>query len=302
MMRVAVENDGPANVEAPALTASNAGKMAKCRAELAQWREMAATALSCVREAGDYRSRCALASYTLRNLLRRFGVPLRLDKEVTARLRGISVSFLPLQGELHLFKEIFVDQAYEKHPAFRLCPGWCVFDVGANIGLFTLKAAACHQAGQAFAFEPNPQTFARLQANVRQNDLNNVMAIPKAVGRAAGWAAFDPGAASTLGRLAAAQPHDTAAGLGVEVVTLSGVLQQEQVFTVHLLKLDVEGAEAEVLRGGEPVLERIERIVMEYHSADLLAECEGILRRHRFRRVLLAPPAYAYFLRASVAV
>ena len=301
-MPVAVENDGRANVEAPALLPPNAGKMAKCRAEFAQWCEMIAAALGCLREASDLRSRCVLASYMLKNLLHRCGIPLHLDKEVTARLSGIWVSFRPLQGELHLFKEIFIDQAYEKHPAFRLRPGWCVLDVGANIGLFTLKAVARHRAMQAFAFEPNPQTFVRLQANLERNHLNNVTAIPKAVGRTPGRAPFYLGAASTLGQLTGAPPHKAAAEVEVEVVTLSAILQQADISVIHLLKLDVEGAEAEVLRGAEPVLERIERIVMEYHSAELLAECERLLRRHRFRQVLVTQPAYAYFLGASVAV
>ncbi len=274
--------------------------MAKCRAKSAQGYQLAAAAVACLREASDSRSRRVLASYACKNLLRRCGVRLRLQEEVNARLGGIEVTFRPLQGELYLFKEIFIDKRYEKHPAFRLRPGWCVFDVGANIGLFSLKAVF-GGASQAFAFEPNPEAFARLQVNLRRNRLSNVRAIAKAVGEVPRRAWLVPGATSTLAQMATAPPCDASPNVEVEVTTLSAVLQQEQIPVVHLLKLDVEGAEAEVLRGAESELARVERIVMEYHSADLLAECESILRRHRFRRVLLAPPAYAYFLRASVA-
>ena len=300
VLRVAVENDNEADPSAPALAQTQgAGWMAKCRAKSAQACQLAAAAVACLREASDSRSRCVLASYVCKNLLRRCGVRLRLEEEVNARLGGIEVTFRPLQGELYLFKEIFIDQVYEKHPAFCLRPGWRVFDVGANIGLFTLRAALCG-AKQAFAFEPNPETFARLQVNLRRNRLSNVRAIAKAVGEVPRRAWLVPGATSTLAQMAAVPVCGASPNVEIEVTTLSAVLQQERILVVNLLKLDVEGAEAEVLRGAESELARVERIVMEYHSAELLAACERILRRHGFRRVLTASPAYAYFLGASV--
>lgn len=188
---------------------------------------------------------------------------------------------------------------YEKHPAFRLRAGWCVFDVGANIGMFALKAVACRGAARVCAFEPNRETFARLQTNLRRNHLISVQAVQQAVGEVSGWASFDLGSTSTVGHLSPSSTV-TADALQVEVVTLHDFIQKEGISMVHLLKMDVEGAEAAVLRGAGTLLERCQRIVFEYHSAELLAECEEILERHGFRKVLLVPPAYAYFLGASV--
>lgn len=65
-----------------------------------------------------------------------------------------------------LYREIFQEKCYLKH-GVDLRPGDTVFDVGANIGLFTLFAAErCGPDGKVYAFEPLPETFAALKHNV----------------------------------------------------------------------------------------------------------------------------------------
>lgn len=262
-----------------------------------QWSNLAAAALQCWWAARGIRNKQALTSYMLTNLMRRSGFDLPVAEEITIRLGNIQVRFRPFQGELYLYKEIFIDRVYERHPSFRVCPGWCVFDVGANIGIFTLKAACQHGAAQTYAFEPDPETFVRLLKNLWRNGLSNVVAIQKAVGKAPGVARFTRGSASTVGHLGAAPGQLIGSELTVDVVSLSSVIQQEKIPVVNLLKLDVEGAEVDALQGAEPVLDRIERVVVESHSADLLRECEHILQRHEFRKAHEAPPSYAYFLK-----
>ncbi len=262
-----------------------------------QWSNLAVAALECLRAARGIRNKQALTSYILKNLMYRSGFDLPLDEEIAVRLGGIQVGFRPFQGELNLYKEIFIDRVYEQHPSFRVCPGWCVFDVGANIGIFTLKAACQHRVAQIYAFEPDPETFVRLLNNLQSNLLANVVAMQKAVGKAPGMARFIRGPASPMGHLGTAAGQPIGSDLSVDVVSLASVIQQEQIPVVNLLKLDVEGAEVDALQGAEPVLDRIERIVMEYHHADLLEECERILTRYHFRKVLQVPPSYAYFLK-----
>ncbi len=262
---------------------------------------LAAAALCCFRAAGSLRDKRVLIEYMLKNLLRRFGFRTHIAERLAVQLDGLQVWFRPCQGELYLYKEIIADQAYERLPAFRVRPGWCVFDVGANIGVFTLNAAGKRRCHRVYAIEPDPETFARLLKNLQSNALGNVVAIQKAAGKGPAITPFARGPASTLGHLCPSAAQATGSELVVEVVTLASVIQQHRIRVVNLLKLDVEGAEADVLRGAEPELHRIERIVMEYHSAELLEECDRILRRHHFRKVLVAPPSCAYFLGASVA-
>lgn len=66
----------------------------------------------------------------------------------------------------YLYREIFRHDEYLRH-GIVLRPGDTIFDVGANIGLFALRAVrACGNDLRLFAFEPVPDTFRYLQKNL----------------------------------------------------------------------------------------------------------------------------------------
>jgi FkbM family methyltransferase len=260
---------------------------------------MLRAATACWRAARGFREHRALAGYMARRALERAGFTVDAREPCSIRLDGLELRLQPGSGELFLYQEIFHDLAYERHPAFVLRPGWSVLDCGANIGMFSLRAARAGCA-QIVALEPDPNTFPRLAFNLQRNAAA-VTALRSAVGRETGRAAFERSGVSTLSRLI---PHDLAAAgersVVADVITLADVFDRFLLRRVNLLKLDIEGAEYEALEGARPVLDRIERIVMEYHSAERLADCERLLREYDFTRVALAAPSYAYFARAWI--
>src|SRR5262249_55905332 len=69
-----------------------------------------------------------------------------------------------------LYEEIFIRQSYLHH-GVSLLDGDCVFDVGANIGLFTLFALVHAPAARVFAFEPSATVCALLRANLSRHGL-----------------------------------------------------------------------------------------------------------------------------------
>jgi FkbM family methyltransferase len=270
-----------------------------------QFRPLLRAAAGCWQAARGFAEHRALAGYIARRALGRAGLEFDEHAACAISLGGLELHLRPGGGELCLYQEIFRDRVYERHPAFALRPGWCVVDGGANIGMFSLRAA---QAGCArvFALEPDPQTFARLALNLERNGATAVTAIQSASGRASGRAAFRRSQVSTVGHLA--QVEESAEGSAaiassevvVDVTTLAALFDRYAIRIAHLLKLDIEGAELEALEGARPVLDRIERIVMEYHGTERLAACERLLRQYGFARVALVPPAYAYFARGWV--
>jgi FkbM family methyltransferase len=270
-----------------------------------QFKPLLRAAAGCWQAARGFSEHRALAGYMARHALGRAGVGFQGHRACALRLGGLELHLRPGCGELCLYQEIFRDRVYERHPAFALRAGWCVIDCGANIGMFSLRAARAGCA-QVFALEPDPETFARLALNLERNRATAVTAIRSAAGRALGRAAFTRSEVSTLGHLALPGdcPEQSAAiapsEVVVDVTTLAELFDRYAIRTVHLLKLDVEGAEPEALEGARPVLERIERIVMEHHGAERLAACEWLLRQYGFVRVALVPPAYAYFARGWV--
>lgn len=137
-----------------------------------------------------------------------------------------------------------------------LCPDSCVLDIGAYIGQYTLLAAKYAPYGHVLAFEPHPESFARLRAHVVRNRLSNVFAFQEAVGEQQGvlpltlsGQAFD----SALRPQGQADIGNTNA-IEVRVTTLDEVIQEHGLPKVDLMKIDVEGAEGKVLKGAERVL------------------------------------------------
>jgi FkbM family methyltransferase len=131
-----------------------------------------------------------------------------------------------------------------------LRPGDVALDVGANVGLFTLLAAdAVGSTGEVHAFEPVPATFAELNENVRINGFEQVRLTRAAVGAAPGETTLGLGE-HPEGGSGGYMTGGTGAPVEAPVVTLDGyVAQHLPDAPIRLLKVDVEGAEPDVLLG-----------------------------------------------------
>lgn len=136
------------------------------------------------------------------------------------------------------------------------------FDVGANVGLFALELVA---AGFDFihAFEPVERTFLRLTSNVGHTGVEVVNA---ALGDSGGSLTFAiaSGTAATNHILTNAAPHDGPIE-SVRVLTLDEYCATLAIDHIDLLKIDVEGMEPSVLRGGKDLmgLRAISQILIE---------------------------------------
>lgn len=133
-------------------------------------------------------------------------------------------------------------------------PGMTVVEVGANIGALTVPLARACAPGPLYAFEPQQRVFQLLCANLALNDIGNVLAYPDACGAQPGRGAMPPldygASVSNLGA-AAVGPAD-APGQPVRIVTLDSL----DLPACHLLKVDVEGHETDVLRGAAHTIRR----------------------------------------------
>jgi FkbM family methyltransferase len=134
--------------------------------------------------------------------------------------------------------------------------GSVVVDVGANIGFFTVALARVAGA-RVYAVEPMPGNVARLRRNVDANGLGgSVTVVAHALGDEPGELWLLPeSAASETGNAAPAAPG-VAGAVRVEVRRLDDVADESGIDRCDLLKIDVEGAELAVLRGGEAFVRR----------------------------------------------
>lgn len=153
-------------------------------------------------------------------------------------------------------------------------PGDCVFDVGANIGMATIPLAhATGPEGRVFAFEPDNGNLARLRQNCRLNAFENrVVIMPHAVSDHIGEAFFFPSPPEHSGWGSLAKYDDIAQDpVRVELTTVDEVVRRHKVQGIALMKIDVEGAEGEVLKGAVETLKKqvIRCLAMEINGGRL---------------------------------
>jgi FkbM family methyltransferase len=147
-----------------------------------------------------------------------------------------------------------------------------IFNLGANIGLSTLKMNALMKKllprGNYFiyAIEPDPANLHFLKKNIAQNSAH-AQAFACAIADHDGDAEFHRSTHSNLGALVAS-PHTDAGTRRVQVFTLSSFAKTHRTSQPHFLKVDVEGGEVEVLKGGRKFLAGCQppcRMIMEVH-------------------------------------
>lgn len=163
-------------------------------------------------------------------------------------------------GNIYCGLHEFEDMGFVLHA---LCPGDRFLDVGANVGSYTVLAAGACRA-EVLAVEPHPQTCARLLANVRLNRLESQVRIENAaVGAVSGRVAISSDLDTTNHVLSDLQ---RAAGIEVPMTTLDELAGD---WCPFVMKIDVEGFESEVLRGGAAVLRApsLQAVVMELNGS-----------------------------------
>lgn len=139
-----------------------------------------------------------------------------------------------------------------------LRPGMVALDVGANIGEITMAAARrVGSNGHVYSFEPMASIYPRLKEHVAMNGMNQVTPIAKGLSDRTGTAtlflaeaAFEDGTRHDgLGTLYPTASRSVAAG-DVELTTLDEFCTNSNITRIDLVKIDVEGAELDVLKGG----------------------------------------------------
>lgn len=143
----------------------------------------------------------------------------------------------------------------EEYDAFRaiVTPGSTVLDVGANVGAYTLLFAQwAGPAGRVIAFEPAPASIAGLRRQLRLNGLTGrVEVVQAAVSGSVGTASFACDGASGANALGPAP--DAARTITVPTTTIDAFCAERAV-RPDMIKIDVEGAELDVLRGARSTL------------------------------------------------
>lgn len=178
--------------------------------------------------------------------------------------------YSPVKGiKLKLYKDSYLSYLifrgnYEQEELFFITrflkPGDVFADIGANIGIFSLLAArTTGDKGKVYCFEPVKATFGRLKENIQLNHFSNITPFNIAISDSAGVQqmsisadGFD--AWNTLGTLTRGEKFTKE---DIRTETIDNLVAQGQLpSNIKLIKIDVEGWELAVLKGGMQLLSR----------------------------------------------
>jgi FkbM family methyltransferase len=134
------------------------------------------------------------------------------------------------------------------------------FDIGANIGLYSLLVAKQKPDCKILSFEPMPVTFANLKSNIALNNLDNIQAFPIALWKENEQLKFHFTKSSTPSS-SVAKLYDDAEEIIVDGVKLDDFFARNYFDKIDLMKIDVEGAELMALQGAKEMLKRFSPIV-----------------------------------------
>lgn len=220
----------------------------------------------------------------------------------------------------YFYEDIFKNQVYIKH-GIKLCDRACIFDVGANIGLFTLFVAQHCNNPTIYAFEPAPPLFEIFRLNTTLHEINaklfnfgvsneTKIASFTFYPNSSGMSSFYADKEEEKEVLKAIMVNQLESGMtGMDKVmehadelleerfreqnftcqlkTLSDIISENKVESIDLLKIDVQKSELDVLQGiQENDWKKIKQIVIEVHDTEgRLAHITNLLRMQGYNVV-----------------
>lgn len=181
---------------------------------------------------------------------------------------GIEIHHDPADPIADLFAEIFVAECYTGDGFYQPAPGDTVLDLGANIGMFALYLAGLSPDVRIVCFEPCADTFQRLCSNIGLNCLGDrIQVFPYAISSGGGKASIRLTDSSGDRSLFDRQDRTADATAEVTCIPLSRAIEISAAAEIALLKVDIEGAEIEMLQGAESAdWVRVRRVALEYHD------------------------------------
>jgi amino acid adenylation domain-containing protein/FkbM family methyltransferase len=277
-----------------------------------------------------------LVAYVVPN---RADQPLWAAKAQYALPDGSTVAHLNKNETAYIYNEIFVLQAYLRH-GITIEDGDCIVDAGANIGLFTTFASRLARNLRIFSFEPNPAAYACLKANadawgagvkclpmgLSKEDKTAEMTFFEGFSLLSGFYADEATEREVVKTYALNQESESGeSGQLAEEIgkmledrfhaktqtarlrTLSGVIAEEGIERIDLLKVNVEKSELDVLQGiGEADWARIRQLVVEVDLKTSLEPITALLEKHGYEVLVEQDPllrktelCYVYAIRPS---
>ena len=149
-----------------------------------------------------------------------------------------------------------------------MVPGGVAYDVGAYVGYLTMVMSRCAGPdGTVVAFEASPRVLPALKANLAADEFANTEIVDRAVSDQSGTLSFEMYPYSTIGRISRDGTADDAVTVEVQAITLDEYVYELGNPPPNLIKIDVNGAELQVLQGADRLLrEQAPKVLVEVRT------------------------------------
>lgn len=157
-------------------------------------------------------------------------------------------------------------------------PNKIFYDIGANVGFYTLLGSLLVGAGKVFAFEPLPRNLGYLRQHLALNQIHNVEVLELAVSDDDAAALFEEESTGSMGHLSGSGK------IKVRTATLDSLLQQRKILPPDYIKMDIEGAELRALAGAQQCIRQYRpQIFLATHGREIHAACCRLLESWNFQ-------------------
>lgn len=191
-------------------------------------------------------------------------------------------------GDFDAFREIFIKDHYNFS---RIKPEMTILDIGAHIGTFTLLASKkVGLNGKVIAVEAETNNFNQLNKNLELNEIKNVISVNIALSDFNGEKDFFITKGSGCHSFLPTAGQEIIDKIKIKVNSLDTLIGELNIKRIDLLKIDAEGAELEILKGGRETLiknPKMKMVIAAYHSFREAPEVIGYLKELNFSPKIL---------------
>lgn len=170
-----------------------------------------------------------------------------------------------------------------------------VYEVGANIGIYSLLIAKKYLKSKIFVFEPEAGNFYKLNKNIRLNNLNNILPFPIGISSTTGISklyvsSLDLGSSchSLDEPISEGVKFEHKSEQGIAVYSLQDFINISNLPFPNHLKIDVDGFELNVIKGCGDFLrdQRLRFITIEINDKVSKGEVENLIISHNFEEIM----------------
>lgn len=160
------------------------------------------------------------------------------------------------KGDIDIFYEVFWSETYKEHLIFLNKEPEIIIDLGAHIGMTSIYLSLQYPKAKIYSIEASRENFEILKANTES--FSNITCLNAAIH-------FEDGTINFGGDQLSYNQKISETGVPIQALTIQTIMNKYGLKNIDLLKIDIEGAEKELLSKNNSWLNLVENIVIEIH-------------------------------------